>query len=86
MICKKNLTAAPARLQRMLLRLQRYDYSITYKPGKEMTLPDSLSHLPKHTTDDTIDLNIKVCFVQFSSNKLAELRGSTTNDVDEMHH
>ena len=83
MICKKNLTAAPARLQRMLLRLQRYDYSITYKPGKEMTLPDSLSRLPKHTTDATIDLNMKVCFVQFSSNKLAELRGSTTND-DEL--
>lgn len=43
MICRKSLPAAPARLQRMLLRLQRYDYDIKYRPGKEMTLADSLS-------------------------------------------
>ena len=29
--------AAPPRLQRMLLRLQEYDLSIIYRPGKEMT-------------------------------------------------
>jgi len=46
MITKKSLSAAPARLQRMLLRLQRYDYTIRYRPGKEMVLADSLSRLP----------------------------------------
>ncbi|XP_068240343.1 uncharacterized protein [Palaemon carinicauda] len=83
MISKKNLTAAPTWLQRMFLRLQRYDYDIKYKPGREMTLPDSLSRLPKHGTDKPIDLNIKVCYVQFSNNKLAELRGTTASD-DEL--
>ena len=33
-IMKKPLANAPARLQRMLLRLQRYDINVTYKEGK----------------------------------------------------
>ena len=49
MISIKNLIAAPARLQRMLLRLQQYDMVITYRPGKEMLLADALSHLPSRT-------------------------------------
>ena len=32
----KHLTAAPPRLQRMLLRLQPYDLTIRYQPGKDM--------------------------------------------------
>ena len=43
MISLMNLTAVPARLQRMLLRLQQYDMVITYRPGKEMPLADTLS-------------------------------------------
>ena len=35
MISLKNLTVAPARLQRILLQLQMYDLVITYRPGKE---------------------------------------------------
>ena len=31
----KHLTAAPPRLQRMLLRLQPYDLTIRYQPGKD---------------------------------------------------
>ena len=57
MISLKNLTAAPARLQRMLLHLQQYDLIITYRPGKEMLLADALSHLPSRTnTEIKLDL------------------------------
>lgn len=42
-IVKKPLLHAPERLQRMLMRLQKYDFIITYVPGKEMLLADSLS-------------------------------------------
>ena len=41
-IVKKSLTAAPPRLQRMLLRLQRYEFKMKYKPGKEMIIADTL--------------------------------------------
>ena len=42
-IVKKPLAAAPPRLQRILLRMQKYDYALEYKPGKELVLPDMLS-------------------------------------------
>ena len=48
-IARKALNSAPQRLQRMLLRLQRYNLEIRYKKGKEMFLADTLSRafLPK---------------------------------------
>lgn len=82
MISKKNIAAAPARLQRMLLRLQRYDYDISYVPGKEMTLADSLSRLPKDKKDAEINLDVKVCYVQFSTPKLRELCTETEKDTE----
>jgi hypothetical protein len=42
-IFKKPLHQAPSRLQKMLLQLQSYDLTVTYKPGKEMSLADTLS-------------------------------------------
>ncbi len=42
-IVRKPLLHAPKRLQRMLMRLQKYDFDITYVPGKEMLLADALS-------------------------------------------
>ena len=52
-ISKKPLCHAPPRLQRMLLRLQKYDFTLKYKPGKEMTIADTLSRA--YTTDNTTD-------------------------------
>ena len=80
MISKKNLAAAPARLQRMLLRLQRYDYEIKYRPGKEMVLADSLSRSPNTTDPAEINLDVQVNMVQFSRNRLEELREHTQSD------
>ena len=42
-IVRKSLNSAPQRLQRMLLRLQRYNLDIRYKRGKELFLADTLS-------------------------------------------
>ena len=47
-IVKRPLGAAPPGLQRILLRMQKYDYALEYKPGKELVLHDmtcSLEHL-----------------------------------------
>ena len=43
MITRKPIHAAPPRLQRMLIQLQRYDFTLLYKPGKEMILAKRLS-------------------------------------------
>lgn len=45
-ILRKPIHTAPARLQRMLLRLQCYDISLVYKKGKYMYLADTLSRAP----------------------------------------
>jgi hypothetical protein len=42
-IVKKALTTAPKRLQRMLLRLQRYDFELVYRRGSEVIIADALS-------------------------------------------
>ncbi len=49
-IMKKNVLSAPKRLQRMILRLQRFDFDIAYKQGSEMFLADMLSR--SHFKDD----------------------------------
>ena len=79
-ICQKPLTSAPPRLQRMLLELQKYDYKITYKPGRAMIPADALSRLPKRTADPPIPLDITVNFVQFSQSALSKLKDSTALD------
>ena len=42
-IFKKSLCDAPARLQRMLLRLQRYNLEVKYEKGSLMFIADTLS-------------------------------------------
>lgn len=42
-IMKNPLAAAPARLQRMLLQLHRYDIDIVHKAGKVIPVADALS-------------------------------------------
>lgn len=46
-IMRKPLGAAPSRLQRMLLQLQRYDLNVTYTPGKDL-IADTLSRAVIH--------------------------------------
>ena len=46
----KNLADAPVHLQRMLLRLQDYDFTIKYRPGEEMVIADTLL---RYSPEDT---------------------------------
>ena len=40
-----NLSDAPPRLQRLLLKIKPYDFEIKYIPGKEVALADTLSRV-----------------------------------------
>ena len=46
MIQHKPMNAAPPGLQHILLHMQKYHYTIQYKPGKDMILADCLSQFP----------------------------------------
>ena len=64
----------------MLLRLQPYDVTVIYRPGKAMLLPDTLSRLPM--SDDThIDLDLHVTFVKFTQPRLQALQQHTASDM-----
>ena len=82
-IQKKSLANTPPRLQRMMLRLQHYDLEIIYKPGKEMALPDMLSRIKPSTADlKAIDLEQSIYAVQFSSERLEQLKQETQKDPE----
>ena len=82
MIAHKNLSASPPRLQRMLMEIQGYDVRIMYRPGKEMILADSLSRLPNKNNDYQIDLDLRVQFIQFSDDKLSNLKKASLIDPE----
>ena len=82
MISLKNLTVAPACLQRMLLHLQQYDLVIMYWPGREMLLADALSHLPSRTnTEIKLDLQVyAISMFAFTLRYLTKIRAETQWD------
>ena len=53
-IFKKFLDKAPARLQSMLMKLQKYNLEVIYKRGKDMHLANALSpvHIPGQNNSD----------------------------------
>ena len=61
-IYQKPLVAALKRLQRMLLRLQKYDLEIHFKPGQHMYLADTLSRapLPKDSNDEVLSIQKEI--------------------------
>ena len=84
-IISKPLDKAPARLQRMLLQLQRYHINLQYKPGKELFTPDTLSraHLPNAGDEDqdlVLCVHQAVMRLPVSDKKLTELRVETSSD------
>ena len=77
MIQKKPIHAAVPHLQRMLTRLQKYDYNIIYKPGKEMILADRLSRFPSRRENLSVDLHHNIPHVTFTNDKINIIRGAT---------
>lgn len=82
-ILNKPIYTAPARLQRMMLRLQKYNFTITYKKGKYMYLADTLSRspgaCPNELYDDPADFEV-MSVRHISSSRLKELQTHTAQD------
>ena len=65
-VLKKFLHDAPPRLQRMLLRLQQYDFVFKHKPGKELVVADTLFRAPLPDQDPDMEKEI-TCYVYILS-------------------
>ena len=83
-ILKKPLHAAPKRLQRMLLQLQKYDIRLQYTPEKEMYIADTLSRaylkdLPNDNESDIESMNM-LRDLPISEQRISEIRQHTLND------
>ena len=81
----KPLNDAPARLQRMLLRLQKYDLDVRYTPGKELILADTLSraYLPNEKVAASMSAITGVSSANnlaVSAPRLKRLRAATVCD------
>ena len=74
-----QLSLAPPRLQRMLLRIQPYDVSIVYRQGKDMVYADYLSRV-KPSNGPCIELDQAIHMIQISAGQLEKLRLASQQD------
>ena len=92
-IFKKSLCDCPLRVQRLLLRLQRYDMEVVYVPGKLLVTADTLSRAvenikPTNKSDECLEkdidmyVNAVINTMPFSDKRLNEVREKTNSDVD----
>ena len=85
-IMKKPLHAAPPRLQRMLLQLQRYDIDVQYASGKKIPVADTLSR--RYVSDtypelsEGMDLHVHTVLssLPISDRKMKEIKAHTEQD------
>ena len=87
-IFKKQLEKAPARLQNMLLKLQKYNLKVVYKKGKEMYIADALSRAYTNSDPDPNEqFEFEVMTVESTTSALSpprydELVNTTAADDD----
>ena len=84
-IVRKDLVNAPPRLQWLLLRLQKYDGTIQYKPGKSMIFADHLSRnvnseCSKVPTIPGLNLDVSSLELNASPSKLECIRQESERD------
>lgn len=60
-IMQKPLAAAPPRLQRRILQLQRYNFSIMHRPGKDIPVADTLSRKSLSDQDGSLRESMDKC-------------------------
>ena len=84
-IAKKALVNAPPRLQRLLLRLNNYNATLLWIPGKEMVYADHLSRnisqeSSKVPTCQGLDLKINDVYLNASNEWWISLAHETNKD------
>ena len=87
-IMSKRLNDCPMRIQRMLIRLQRYDFKMIYTPGKYMFAADALSRAvdKSERADDRTNADIEayvnmiITSLPVSDDRMEHIRQATELD------
>ena len=70
----KNQADAPVHLQRMLLQLQDYDFTIKYHPGEEMVIAGTLSrYSPEDTPEILLDISVNHIYIDIEKKRKYQL-------------
>lgn len=84
---KKPLHDVPARLQRMMLTLQKYDLEVIHVPGKEMYISDTLSraaiqenYVPENESEMSCHVNLMYSNLAISKEYSTKLSQETKKD------
>lgn len=85
-IFEKDLASAPKRLQKMMLFLQRYNFTVAYRKGSSLHLVDTLSRAP--CRDEATTPSIPDTFQVFCMHltQLDPTSPSLTDDTREQLH
>lgn len=90
-IIKKNLNDMTPRIQRLMMKMQRYDFEMVYTPGKHLVLADALSRAPiegcSGVTDEDIESHINMVFstLPLSEMKSRQIAEATSHDAELQH-
>ncbi|RXN30291.1 retrotransposon-like family member retr-1 [Labeo rohita] len=88
-IIKKNLNEMTPRIQRLMMKLQRYDFNLVYTPGKYLVLADTLSRAStqnsENTTEEDVEIHVNLVRTAFpvSDAKSKQIAEETRKD-DEL--
>ena len=84
-IAQKDVNNMPPRLARMMLRIQRYDFTLVYVTGKNVPIADALSRVSPIDGDVIDGLDITVhemhSYVNASPTALSQVRDATSADA-----
>ncbi|XP_045459304.1 uncharacterized protein K02A2.6-like [Melitaea cinxia] len=69
-IIKKPLNSTSPRIQRMLIKLQKYEFNLVYKRGKELYIADTLSR--SFDTDDSLQIDLEESNIEANINLVIE--------------
>lgn len=80
-ITRKPLCKTSRRLQNMLLKVQEYNYSVSYKPGTQMLVSDCLSRAPVPDASDWAEETISnLDYTPINNQRLNEIKAATVID------